>query len=241
VSSIVINAGLKGLLLEYLKKHKKPDLLTTYFFFLEKKHSIQPVLFIREKKIYQSRAAVLEKVEAEGKLCRKTEIKIQVGRQGVDERTKKIYICPHTGKVFGDNTHSSPQDAIYDWVMKCPENKERIGGMRVKRFFVSEDPEVIRNYTQERRAPITKTVFSSGITGKLFNSKEAVIEDFEAIQLKEMALIDVPSQNRFKIEEHFLAFIQERLDDAEINSFVEAMGAYPEFAKYVTQWVEEGQ
>jgi len=241
VSNIVINTGLKGLLLEYLKKHKKPDLLTTYFFFLEEKHNIQPVLFVREKKVYQSRCAVLKKVEAEGKLWRETEIKIQVGRQGVNEKTKKIYICPHTGKVFGDNTHSNPQDAVYDWVSKCPENKERIGGMRVKRFFVSEDPEVIKNYTQERRAPITKVVFSSGITGKLFNSKKAVIEDFEATQLKEMALIDVPGQNRFKIEENFLTFIQERLDDVEINAFVEAMGVYPEFAKYVEQWIEEGQ
>lgn len=75
---------------------------------------------------------------------------------------RKIYICPFTGKVFGDNTHPNPQDAIYDWVSKCPENKERLDGIKVKRFFVSEDPDVIKNYIQKRREPISKIVFRLG-------------------------------------------------------------------------------
>jgi len=241
VLNLVIDEKLKGLLSEYLKKSKKPDLLTTYFFFLEKKYDIQPVLFIREKMIYQSKAAVLEKVAKEGRLWRETEIKIQVGQQTVNASTKKIYICPFTGKVFGDNTHANPQDAIYDWVSQCPENTERINGMKVKRFFVSEDPEVIKNYIQKRRAPITKIVFSSGITGKLFNSKESVIADFEKRQLKTMELITVPGQNRFKIEEHFLAFIQEYLDNSKITHFIESMNSYKEFEKYVAHWVEENE
>ncbi|MDJ0652284.1 MAG: DUF2709 domain-containing protein [Simkaniaceae bacterium] len=45
----VINKSLKELLIDYLKRHKKADVLTTYFFFLEKKRNIQPVLFLREK------------------------------------------------------------------------------------------------------------------------------------------------------------------------------------------------
>lgn len=241
MAETVITPSLKELLADYLKKHKKSDLLTTYFFFLEKKYNIQPVLFLREKTIYQSKSELLKRLEDEGKLWRETEIKIQVGTQSVNEATKKIYICPFTGKVFGDNTHPNPQDAIYDWVSRCPENTERVDGMKVKRFFVSEDPEVIKNYIQKRREPITKIVFSSGVTGKLFNSKKAVLDDFEKNQLKSMELVDVPSQNRYKIEDSFLAFIQEQLDDGRISAFVDAMSAYDEFKTHVERWVEENQ
>lgn len=237
----VINTSLKELLIDYLKRHKKADLLTTYFFFLEKKYNIQPVLFLREKTIFQSKTELVKKLEGEGKLWRETEIMIQVGALSVNEATKKIYICPFTGKVFGDNTHPNPQDAIYDWVSKCPENKERMDGMKVKRFFVSEDPEVIKNYIQKRREPITKIVFSSGVTGKLFNSKQAVIDDFEKNQLKSMELVDVPGQNRFKIEDHFLSFIQEQLDDTKISGFVEEMSKHEEFKTHVERWIEENQ
>ena len=135
MANSVITKSLKELLVDYLKRHKKADLLTTYFYFLEKKYNIQPVLFLREKTIFQSKTELLKKLENEGKLWRETEIMIQVGTQSVNENTKKIYICPHTGKVFGDNTHPNPQDAIYDWVSNCPENKERIDGMKVKRFL----------------------------------------------------------------------------------------------------------
>ena len=127
------------------------------------------MLFVKEKTIYQSKDALVKKVDEEGKLCRETEIKIKIGKPSVNTKTKKIYICPYSGKVFGDNTHPNPQDAIYDWVSKCPENTERANGMRVKRFFVSEDPAVIKNYVQEHKKTISKTVFSSGVTGKLFN------------------------------------------------------------------------
>lgn len=238
MTNSVITKSLKDLLADFLKNNKKADLLTTYFFFLEKKYNIQPVLFLREKTIYQSKEEILKKTEAEGKLWRETEIKIQVGTPAVNEGTKKIYICPFTGKVFGDNTHPNPQDAIYDWVSKCPENTERVDGLRVKRFFVSEDPEVIKNYIQKRKEPITKIVFSSGLTGKLFNSKKAVIEDFEQNQLKPMPLLDVPSQNRFQIEAHFLSFIEEQLDESKITAFVEAMSEYDEFSTHVERWIE---
>ncbi|MDN3508903.1 MAG: DUF2709 domain-containing protein [Candidatus Neptunochlamydia sp.] len=241
MTNSVINKSLKELLIDYLKRRKKADLLTTYFFFLEKKYNIQPVLFLREKTIFQSKTELLKKLEDEGRLWRETEIMIQVGTQSVNEATRKIYICPFTGKVFGDNTHPNPQDAIYDWVSKCPENKERVDGMKVKRFFVSEDPEVIKNYIQKRREPITKIVFSSGVTGKLFNSKKAVIDDFEENQLKSMELVDVPGQNRFKIEEHFLSFIQEQLDDSKISGFIDEMSKHNEFKTHVERWIEENQ
>jgi len=239
MTKIVITEALKEELQKFLKKNRKADLITTYLFFLEKRHSIRPVLFLREKMIYQSQEEIIKKLEEQGKLWRETEIKIQVGAPSVNEQTKKIYICPFTGKVFGDNTHPNPQDAIYDWVSKCPENTERANGLKVKRFFVSEDPEVIKNYIIKRKEPVTKVVFSSAVTGKLFNSKASVIDDFIKNQLRSLSLIEVPSQNRFQIEEHFLKFIQTQLEESKISAFVEAMSGIEEFAPYIDQWLEE--
>ncbi|HNA61847.1 MAG TPA: DUF2709 domain-containing protein [Rhabdochlamydiaceae bacterium] len=239
MANVVISDNLKDEILKFLKRTKKADLITTYLYFLEKKFNIRPVLFAREKTIYQSREDLIERLEKDGKLWRETEIKIQVGQQSVNDQTKKIYICPFTGKVFGDNTHPNPQDAIYDWVSKCPENTERAGGLRVKRFFVSEDPEVIKNYVVKRKEPITKIVFSSVVTGKLFNSKQAVIEDFTKNQLKSLELVEVPNQNRYQIEEHFLSFIQTELDESKISSFVESASKIEDLSQYMDQWLED--
>ncbi len=239
MAPIVISETLKDELNSFLQKNKKADLITVYLFFLEKKFNIRPVLYIREKMIYQSQEDLLKRLEAQGKIWRETEIKIQMGPQGVNAQTQKIYICPFTGKVFGDNTHPNPQDAIYDWVSKCPENKERSGGLKVKRFFVSEDPEIIKNYIVKRKEPITKIVFSSVATGKLFNSKNSVIEDFLKNQLKEIPLEEVPNQNRFQIEENFLSFIQTQLDESKISSFVESLSQFEEFGSFIDEWLEE--
>ncbi len=239
MAAIAISETLKDELLKFLKKNKKVDLIPAYLFFLEKKFHIDPVLFVRDKMIFQSQEDLLKKLETQGKLWRETEIKIQYGQQSVNEHTTKIYICPFTGKVFGDNTHPNPQDAIYDWVSKCPENKERVGGLKAKRFFVSEDPEVIRNYIIKRKEPITKTVFSSAVTGKIFNSKSAVVDDFIKSQLKHIPLEEVPNQNRFQIEEGFLHFIQTHFDENKINAFVESLSQYEEFSSYIDQWTVE--
>ena len=239
MATLVITETLKDELLKFLKKNKKADIITTYLFYLEKKFNIKPVLFIRDKTIYQSQDEVIKKLEEGGKLWRETEIKIQQGQQSVNELTKKIYICPFTGKVFADNTHPNPQDAIYDWVSKCPENTERVGGLKAKRFFVSEDPEIIKNYIVKRKDPITKIVFSSVVTGKLFNSKSAVLDDFIRNQLRQIPLEEVPNQNRFQIEETFLAFIQKQLEEVRINAFVEALSQVDEFSSYLSQWLEE--
>jgi hypothetical protein len=241
MATIVITETLKHELEKFLKKNRKADLITTYLFFLEKKYNISPVLFIRDKTIYQSQDEVLKKLEEHGKLWRETEIKIQFGQQSVNEQTTKVYICPFTGKVFGDNTHPNPQDAIYDWVSSCPENKERVGGLKVKRFFVSEDPDVIKNYIVKRKEPVTKIVYSSAVTGKLFNSKAAVIDDFVKNQIKSLSLAEVTNQNRFQMEEHLLAFIQKHLDENKIADFVESMSGIDEFASYVGSWVEENK
>ena len=239
MAKLVITESIKDELNHFLQKNKKADLITTSLFFIEKKFHIQPVLYLRDKTIYQSQEELILQLEKEGKLWRETEIKIQTGPQGVNELTKKIYICPFTGKVFGDNTHPNPQDAIYDWVAKCPENKERSGGLKVKRFFVSEDPEIIKNYITKRKDPISKVVFSSVASGKLFNSKKAIIDDFTTHQLKLIPLTEVPNQNRFQIEEHFLKFIQDQLEESKIAAFIEALSAFKEFSSFIDLWQEE--
>lgn len=237
-TALSISAEQKAQLLKFLKKNRGADLVTAYLAFIETKFKLKPVLFPKEKKIYQSAEELIAKLEEQGKVWRETEITIQFGQQSVNEQTKKIYICPFTGKVFGDNTCPNPQDAIYDWVAKCPENTERIGGLPVKRFFVSEDPEVIKNYISKRKSAIKKVVFSSAITGKLFNSKDAVLDDFKKNYIKPLTLLEVQNQNRFEIEEGFLAFIQKYLIEEKITEFVEALSQHKEFEPYLEKWVE---
>ena len=239
MTKIVINEEDKNALKQFLSENRPAELLTTYLSFIESKFNLQPVLFPKEKKIYQSADDAVKILEKSGNLWHETEIKIGFSNLAVNEQTTKIYICPFTGKVFGNNTHPNPQDAIYDWVSKCPENTEKVNGLRVKRFFVSEDSEVIKNYITPYKKPITKTVFSSAITGKLFNSKEAVIVDFKANYLKELSLLEVQNQNRFQLDERFLEFIQKQLQDDKVASFVESLAEYKELNPYVTQWIEE--
>ena len=46
------------------------------------------------------------------------------------------------------------------------------------------------------------------------------------------------NQNKFEIEEHFLAFIQKSLAEDKITSFVEALAEINDFVPYVERWVE---
>ncbi len=237
--SSTITDKIKKNLLDFLKKNKKADLVSTYLCFVENKFHLAPVLFPKEKKIYQNLDNLLQHLEKEGKLWRETELKIQLGQQTVNEQTRRIYICPFTGKAFGDNTCPNPQDAIYDWVSNCPENTERVGGLKAKRFYVSEDPEVIKNYIPKEKKTINKIVYSSAITGKLFNSKEAVVEDFKKNQIKPLTLLEVQNQNRFELEEEFLNFLQNLLTEDKITKFVEDLAEIEEFAPHVQRWTSE--
>lgn len=239
MTKIVISEEQKKVLEQFLEDNRPAELLNTYLCFVENKFNLQPVLFPKDKIIYQSSEDAVKFLEKESKLWHETEIKINFGQASVNEETKKIYICPFTGKVFGDNTHPNPQDAIYDWVSKCPENTERVGGLRVKRFFVSEDPDVIKSYiSKTKKEPIKKVVYSSVLSGKLFNSKESIIEDFKKNYLKKLSLIEVQNQNKFQIEEQFLAFLQKQLAEEKITTFVEALADHDEFLPYVERWVE---
>ncbi|MBA3238570.1 MAG: DUF2709 domain-containing protein [Parachlamydiaceae bacterium] len=240
MTKLVITEDLKSSLESYLKKNSSAELLNAYLFFIEQRYNIQPVLFSKDKMIYQSADDAIRLLEQEDKIWHETEIKIGFGNLNVNEQSKKIYICPFSGKVFADNTHPNPQDAIYDWVSRCPENTERVGGLRVKRFYISEDPEVMKSYIAKvkHKAPITKKVFSSVLSGKLFGSKEGVLKDFKQNYLHPMSLAEVQNQNKYQIEEHFLAFIQKHLNEEKVGDFVEALLRIEEFIPYVEKWME---
>jgi len=135
MTKVVISEDTKTQLEKFLHENRPAELINTYLFFIENRFKLQPILFPKEKIIYQSAAIAVKALEEKGGLWHQTEIKISFGESSVDEQTKKIYICPFTGKVFGDNTHPNPQDAIYDWVSKCPENTERVGGAKSKEIF----------------------------------------------------------------------------------------------------------
>jgi Protein of unknown function (DUF2709) len=240
MTQTVITEQIKAALQQFLQVNRSAELINTYLFFIENKFKLQPVLFPKDKIIYQSNEDAVRLLEGENKIWHETEIKIGYSSQGVNEQTKKIYICPFTGKVFGDNTHPNPQDAIYDWVSKCPENTERVNGLRVKRFYISEDPEVIKSYIAKTKPkePITKVVFSSVLSGKLFSTKESAIQDFTKNYLKRLSLFEVQNQNRFQIEEHFLSFIQKQLVEDKVAAFVEAIAEFDEFQPFVERWIE---
>jgi hypothetical protein len=241
MEKVLITEKQKKVLEQFLDKNRPAELMNTYLCFIENKFNLYPVFFAKDKMVHRSAEDLVKQLESEGNLWHETEIKIGFGQASVNEETKKIYICPFTGKVFGDNTHPNPQDAIYDWVSKCPENTDRVGGLRVKRFFVSEDPEVIKSYmgkNKVKKEAIKKVVYSSVLNGKLFNSKEAVITDFKRNYLKKFSLVELQNENKFKIEAQFLDFIQEQLLEEKITSFVEALAEFDEFLPYVERWVE---
>lgn len=237
---LAISEKTKKKLAKYLKENKNAELVNAYLCYLEDAYSLKLVACPKEKKIYQSEREAIKILEDQGKIWHETEIKIGFSPQSVNSETKKIYICPFTGKVFGDNTNPNPQDAIYDWVSKCPENTERVGGLRVKRFFVSDDPEVIKNYASKERpkTPITKVVYSSVLSGKLYNSKDTVVSDFKKHYLQPISLIEVQNQNKFEIEEHLLKFIEDHLTEEKVAAFVESLAEFEEFTPYIEMWVE---
>lgn len=240
MTKINITEELKRDLKDFLTSNPDSELVNTYLHYTEMKFNLHPVILVKDKMIFQSKEEAVKFLEGQGKLWHEAEIKISLGQTSVNDQTKKIYICPFTGKVFGDNTHPNPQDAIYDWVEKCPENTERVGGLKAKRFFVSEDPEVIKNYAAKTKPkePITKIVYSSVLNGKLFSTKQAVIEDFKKNYLKPVSLFEVQNQNRFEIETNFVGFLQNQLAEDKITSFVEALAEIEEFQPFVTQWIE---
>jgi hypothetical protein len=237
----MIPENIQQSLREFVSQNKRAELIPTYLYYLEQALNLQPVLFVKDKLVFRNADEAVSILGSEGKLWRETVIKIGYSQAAVNDQTTKIYICPFCGKVFGNNTCQNPQDAIYDWVAKCPQNTERSGGVRTKRFYISEDPKVIAEYAQktETKEPIEKVVYSSVINGKLFHSKENVIEDFLTNYLKRISLVEVQGQSRFQIEEHFMHLIEEQLAEDKIAQFVEELSSLDGFSSCVERWLGE--
>ncbi len=230
--------ALKKDFLSYLKPKRKPDLITSYLHYIGKRDIISPIVCPRYKLIFKSLEDALKTLEKDGRIWRETRIHIGQETAVVNEQTRKIYICPFSGKVFADNTHPNPQDAIYDWVAKCSQNTERKDGLVVKRFFVSEDPGIISNYIEETKEPITKVVYSSALTGALYQDKETILKEFKEKYVKSFSLEEIQNQNRFEIEKGLLAYIQEQLEEDKVSSFIEGLAEHEEFMPYIEKWLE---
>ena len=96
----------------------------------------------------------------------------------------------------------------------------------------------IKNYVLERKKPITKEVYSSYISGKLFNSKEDVMKDFKKNHIKRLSIFEVQNQNRFEIEKSLLKFLKEILTEEKISKFVEELSLYREFTENLKKWLD---
>ncbi|WP_114544024.1 DUF2709 domain-containing protein [Candidatus Similichlamydia laticola] len=240
-SGNALSAEMLKELKNFLKKNKRTDLLSVYLRYVEKLHDVRPVLFPGTKTIYKSSESAIELLQQESKVWREPEVKITYEKGSVNSKTKKIYVCPYSGKVFGDNTHPNPQDAIYDWVAKCPQNSDRVGGVRAKRFFVSDDPEVIKGYITPNKRSIVKKVFSSQTNNKLYHSLETLLEEFKNSYLKPISLFEVQNQTRFTIHADLMTFLQAHISEQAVSDFVEALAEDPELKSFVSLWIEEEQ
>ena len=121
----------------------------------------------------------------------------------------------------------------------CPENKPDASGRKSKTFLVSEDPKVIQSYIKETPQTLKKHTFSSALTGKIFATKEDVIEDFEKTQIRPMPLTKAASQNRFELHPSFVEWLEEKLNGETIQSFLESLSAWEVFKPSIDQWMQE--
>lgn len=225
-------------LLKFLKKTPTADAVIGYCAFIESKYRVKPVLYPRDRTIYRSIEDLSKRLESEGKLWRESEITIHFGKQSVNAETVKIYICPFCSYVIGNNMSSQPVDDMYDHLsLKCKNNTERVDGLPAKRFLVSEDLDLIKEHITERKAAVKKKVYTSA-SGKLFNSKEAVIEDFKkAVKVVPFSEV-VYNPREFEIEESLNDLKDEQVTGEKIEAFLQALSKYTEFDSYVKRCQE---
>src|ERR1700722_139571 len=76
MTTIVITQDIKDALLRFLDENRPAELINTYLHFIENKFKLQPVLFPRDKIIFQSADDAAQHLEKDQKLWREAEIKI---------------------------------------------------------------------------------------------------------------------------------------------------------------------
>ena len=100
MTKIVISDEQKKELEHFLNENRPAELINTYLCFIEHKFHLKPVLFPKDKIIYQSAEDAVRQLEAEEKLWHETEIKIGFGQASVNDETKKIYILNFFGFII---------------------------------------------------------------------------------------------------------------------------------------------
>ena len=75
MTKLAISEGIFKNLLDFIKKNRNTDLITAYLSYLEMKHKLSPVVFMKEKKIFLSEDHLVKTLETENKLWRETTIK----------------------------------------------------------------------------------------------------------------------------------------------------------------------
>jgi hypothetical protein len=228
-------------LLKFLKKHPSADAVEGYCAHIEQKYKLKPISAPREKVIGKSLDDLITHLEAQGKLWREKEITLQFGQQSVNETTVKIFICPFCHKAIGNNMDAHPADRMYEHVSTCKKNEKLGDGVPVKSFLVSEDIDLIKEHIKERRSSVKKVVYTSS-NGKLFNSKEAVLDDFKKNQIKPMTFFEAVQNPRdFELESRLEKIIHDEVVEEKIYAFLEELSKHADFETYVTRCQQQDE
>ena len=63
MAKVVITQDLKDSIDHFLEENRPAELINTYLFFIQIKFNIQPVLFVRDKIIFQSMEDAIKRLE----------------------------------------------------------------------------------------------------------------------------------------------------------------------------------
>ena len=232
-------------LLDHLEKQikakKNPSCGTAYMYYLKNILKISPVVYMPSKTIYESIQHCIEHLSDKNEIYRETSIKICYQASAVNNETTKIYICPYSGKIFGNNTHENPQDAIYDWVSRCPENKDYINGIKSKKFFISEDPKTISQYINKNEKTIEKKVYApfhnKGILkDKVYNTISSLEKDIANKCFKSISIQDCDDESRYIISD---GLTNNYLNDDTFTEFYNILSNREEFDYFTHLWSQE--
>src|SRR3990167_4358212 len=96
----VITDNLREELFKYLKKNRKADLITTYLFFLEKKHHLKPVLFPKKKTTRDSTSSSKNSKKGES-YGAKQRLKSNLEKRASTRRQRRFTSAPLPARSLG--------------------------------------------------------------------------------------------------------------------------------------------
>lgn len=213
------------------------DFTEVYLSIVRELYDIDPVYYVQNKTLYKNREDARRHLCEHGNAIETLKIVVHEEAPAVDENTSKIYICPFSGKVFGNNMFSHPEDAIYDWVAKLPNNEISNSGVRKKRFFVSTDRALIVSYLHPSEKQF-KIVYKIQGSGNLFLSQEDA-ELHLINSLGSMSLKNVLNQNKLVLEPSFLSLCQELLEESCIQKVSAILNDIPQLSEFNHIWDQD--